>query len=217
MNRRSLMQFSGLAGAATLLSGCWLFPAEWKRKLTVTISSPSGEKSASVVQAQSLSEDPVTGAAHSTLKGEAVVLEVTSGKYLFALIQENKPQTELIVFPGEAPLVSTHNLSGVVDKVFQVPQSAYPMLVTFTDINDPKSVKEVKPSDLAATFGAGFALKSITLEITDEKVIEGVVVSALPWIKGFNCAFVPSVMKPADQYTLAETMSVDKFFMGVKP
>jgi hypothetical protein len=216
MNRRSLMQFSGLASAATLLSGCWLFPAEWKRKLTVTISSPTGEKSALVVQYQSLSEDPVTGAAHSTLKGEAVVLEVTSGKYLFALIQENKPQTELIVFPGEAPLVSTHNLSGVVGKVFQVPQSAYPMLVTFTDINDPKSVKEVKPSDLAATFGAGFALKSITLEITDEKVTEGVVEKVLPWIETLKGRVKPIREPIPDNYvgTPEEHLYSNSFVRG---
>jgi hypothetical protein len=182
LNRRNFLRFTGLSWVATLLSGCWLSPATWKRKLTVTVTTPDGEKSASSVQAQSLSEDPVTGAAHATFKGGAVVLEVRPGKYLFALIQENKPQTELVVFPGEAPLVSTHRLSDMVGKVFQVPHSTYPMLVMFTDLSDPKSVKEVKPDDLAASFGEGVALQSMTLEITDEDVAVDVVEKVLPWL-----------------------------------
>lgn len=63
-----------------------------------------------------------------------------------------------------------------------VPQKFYPMLVTFGDLKDPKSVKEVKPDDLAATFGSGTSLKSITLEITDEPVTEGVVEKVVPWV-----------------------------------
>jgi TAT (twin-arginine translocation) pathway signal sequence len=185
MNRRNLMQLSGLASAATLLAGCFGPDAEWHRKITVTVQTPSGEKSAFAVHAESLSKDPVLGSAHASFVGEAVVLEVSAGKYLFALIQENKPQTELVVFPGEAPLVSTHKLSAMVGKIFELSPDKYPMLVTFDNINDPKSVKEVKPSDLAGAFGTGYALKSITLEITDEKVTEGVVRRLLPWLSKF--------------------------------
>ena len=189
MKRRSLLQVLGLASTGTLLSGCFGPDAEWHRKLTLTVTSPEGEKSASAVHAESLTEDPVLHSAHRTLQGEAVVLEVSTGRYLFALLQENTPQTELLMFPGEAPLKSSQKLSGLVGKVFEIPPSAYPMLVTFTDIKDPKSVKEVKPSDLAGAFGAGYALKSITLEITDDKVTEGVVEKLLTWIGD------PSVME----------------------
>lgn len=34
----------------------------------------------------------------------------------------------------------------------------YPLLVTFTDITDPKAVKKVEPHNLAATFGKGVSL-----------------------------------------------------------
>ncbi len=44
-----------------------------------------------------------------------------------------------------------------------------------------KSVQLVKPADFAASFGPGFALKSIGLETTDEKVTEGVIRKILPW------------------------------------
>lgn len=58
----------------------------------------------------------------------------------------------------------------------------YPLLVTFDDINDPKSIKRVDPDDLVATFGPGYSLKSITLEITDEPVTTGELEKVLRWI-----------------------------------
>jgi hypothetical protein len=59
-----------------------------------------------------------------------------------------------------------------------VPPILYPLLVTFTDIADPKTVTRVDSANLAATFGPGYALTSITLEITDEPVTEGQVQKA---------------------------------------
>ena len=69
----------------------------------------------------------------------------------------------------------------------------YPKLVTFTDMNDPKSVTLVqvwerkkdghfflKEDRMEELFGAGVSLKGITLEITDEPVQWGVVDGYLP-------------------------------------
>lgn len=64
-----------------------------------------------------------------------------------------------------------------------VPEYQYPMLVTFDDITDPASVRLVDPSNLAASFGPGVRLKSVTLEVTDEAVTAGVVENVLECIK----------------------------------
>jgi hypothetical protein len=42
-----------------------------------------------------------------------------------------------------------------------------PVFVTFNDINDPKTIQLVDPENLSASFGNGFALKSIQLEIVE--------------------------------------------------
>jgi hypothetical protein len=55
-------------------------------------------------------------------------------------------------------------------------------LVTFGNISDPTSVQQVDPDDLAATFGAGYALRAVTLEITGEPVTIGVVEGVLGWL-----------------------------------
>lgn len=63
-----------------------------------------------------------------------------------------------------------------------VPAELYPLLVTFDDIADPTTARRVDPSDLASMFGPGYALKAITLEITDEKVSAGRVEAVLGWL-----------------------------------
>jgi hypothetical protein len=181
MNRRNVLHFTSLAGVATLLSGCWMFPAEWYEKLTVTVETPTGDKSGSSVGWQKLSEDMLLGSAHSDFAGEAVVVEVAPRKYLFVLLEENMPQAELIYFPGEPPLKSTHKLNDVKGKVVDVPSNQYPLMATFGNLADPKSIKQVFPNDLAASFGSGYRLKSLTLEIVGGPVTIGKIEELLPW------------------------------------
>lgn len=49
-----------------------------------------------------------------------------------------------------------------------------PLLVTFTDIRDPKTVIKVDPDDMAKSFGPGVTLRRITLQITDDPVTTGI-------------------------------------------
>lgn len=55
------------------------------------------------------------------------------------------------------------------------------MLVTFSDINDPKTVQKVDPSNFPASFGSGVKLRRVTLTITDEEVTTGKIESVLIW------------------------------------
>jgi hypothetical protein len=50
----------------------------------------------------------------------------------------------------------------------------YPLLVTFTDMQDPTSVTRVDPANLAASFGTGVRLKRIEVEVTDDDVTTGI-------------------------------------------
>ncbi len=52
--------------------------------------------------------------------------------------------------------------------------TAYPILVTFADMADPKSVTKIDPDNMAARFGKGVKLKRITVERTDDDVTNGI-------------------------------------------
>jgi hypothetical protein len=121
------------------------------------------------------------------MEGEAVVVELPKNRYLFALLNYNaffaskvfKDRMEgALSESGERWAKIISNLR----KTHDIDSKDYPLLVTFTDITDPTTVKQVDPNILAATFGEGVSLKRITLEITDEPVTEGKIESVLGWL-----------------------------------
>lgn len=161
---------------------------EWNQKLTVTVETPSGERSGSgIVQVVALfGQLPASGnEVEYKIAGEATAVEVSSGHYLFALLGEGSKELAATTWKSELPELRRDWLPRIPSLKGQreVPQNRYPMLVTFTDLNDPKTVRRVDPADLAYAFGSGYALKAITLEITDQPVSEGWVDAVLT--KGF--------------------------------
>ncbi|MGB3317158.1 MAG: hypothetical protein WBB85_22450 [Albidovulum sp.] len=179
-----------------LLTGCKEEFA-WRQKMTVTVETPAGEVSGSSVSAVSWQEHAVRfpdGMGwHYNVTGEAVVVEVTPGRYLFALIEGPSANYLGSVAPAsiagrKGRVINPDLFDEVRDKrdraagVIAVPDYQYPMMVTFADIADPASVALVDPDDLAASFGPGVRLKSVTLEVTDAPVTEGRLEARLPWL-----------------------------------
>lgn len=130
--------------------------AELKYKLTYEVQTPSGLRSANSVVFVRREDTtrlplPSTGVGHS-VRGEAVVIDLGDGKYLFSLIQENAyslPQNTFGHFLKEG--MGNVELTRVLSKAkptAQLSPEHYPLLVTFDDINDPASVKEVDPENL---------------------------------------------------------------------
>lgn len=193
MNRRDLF---ATCAAAFGLAGCWRKAYSWNQKLTVTVTTPQGEKSGSAVTrvAWKIGRVPMTSTIRTaSVTGEATVVELAPGKYLFALLDQSQSPVEYLaehVWPVDVVTGESEedHLGRLYTHVMQAKGPAhvrfdrYPLLVTFGDINVPASVKEVKPGDLAVAFGGGYKLKSITLEITDEEVTEGMMQKLLPWL-----------------------------------
>ena len=165
----------------------------WGQKTTVFVMTPEGLRSGSGVVQVSWKDSPDllpdAPHLHYEVRGEATVVDLGDGKFLFALINGAERrglatfggQTELPRFTNSLlPLVKTTAASR--DESREVPPTHRPLLVTFTDIDDPASVTRVDPDDLAASFGPGYALSWITLAITDEWVTKGRVEAVLGWL-----------------------------------
>lgn len=132
----------------------------WHQRLTVTVDTPRGEVSGSAV-----SEIRYTFYANPSkmtgrevdygLTGEATVVEVTPGRYLFALIvgsEERFAMAAMDRFKGMTRGEWLRELPGQTEPVI-LTGDAIPMLVTFDDISRPETVRLVDPDDLDATFG----------------------------------------------------------------
>ena len=204
MARRGVMGV--LAGAAAaVLGGCGvLFPSDrLRQKITVEVETPAGLRSGRSVVETEVREGKSWGDSSGTtfkLKGEAVAVDLPGGRTLFALLrgemQGNSAayQTRLLLEAlnagaeaSEAVEVEGLNLMQVraaakrAGVSLTLPERLYPLLVTFADTTDPKSVEKVDPGNLAAGFGPGVRLRRITVEVTDEDVTTGIE-KRIPWI-----------------------------------
>ena len=165
----------------------------WHQKLTLIVTTPAGEVSGSSVSEVAIQhprrwENPLADVARkSDQRGEAVMVEVAPGKYLFALLQESN---QLLAFKTFFNVINpTEEQSRALTRkawTATLPAELYPMLVTFGDVARPESVMQVDPANLAASFGPGYALKAITLTITDEPVTKGNVEKVLGWLPDYK-------------------------------
>ena len=171
-----------------LLSSCSSESWFWHQKLTVVVETPNGEMTGSSVTAVRMSN--TDGAlvfqeargVGAKVTGEAVVVEVSTGKYLFVLLDGmNDLAWRVFDNDGKSNVQRMGPLLEKTRAVRDVPFSMSPMMVTFGDINNSKSVRKVEPYDLAASFGAGYELKSVTLEITDEPMTSGYIEGVAKW------------------------------------
>lgn len=200
----------------------------WNQKLTVTISTPNGDKSGSAVVSAKVVYSPrlmehIGGSRYSHI-GEATAVDLGEGRYVFVLL--GKPIVSVLRAykhlvppdykygksrPPRYDLSSLFQRFGLIPEAVQITPELYlSEWVTFENINDPVSVKLVDPNDLAATFGEGYSFKEMTLEITNEKVTEDKINLLLAWLSeyseshyrlnGARCISCPIQMEPLEDY-----------------
>lgn len=174
----------------------------WHYKMIVTVETPEGVVTGSTVREMSNAvprlDLPDVGNP-AEVKGEAVVVDLGKRGILFTLISSDSDMEFYNAFPvsGPSTLKGIKYYAslplGTKGTINPERNPGYPKLVTFTDLNDPKSVTLVqvwerdkkgyfhlKEDRMAELFGEGVKLKDITFEITDEPVMWGIVDGYLP-------------------------------------
>lgn len=182
-----------------MLGGCGELSGDsFRFKMTVEVETPEGLRTgSSVMQVTGWLPTATLPESHGfelKLKGEAVAVDLPGGKTLFALLKtrDTIEGTALWVFHPEARGHPDRMMAAVRDlgrassngRRAALAPDKYPMLVTFADARDPKSVMLIDPNDLAARFSAGTRLRRITVQITDDPVTKGVV-KRLGWLPQF--------------------------------
>lgn len=191
------LALAGFLASRVLFGGATV---SWHQRLTITVETPTGEVSGSSVTAVTL-RDYTTGTLvlpdarrlQGEISGEAVVIEVAPGRYLFALLGgAGHWAYAAFGLDGKASYVASMRRLKAQAHEMQVPlpPDTYPLMVTFDDINSPKTVRLVDPSNFAAIFGPGVSLKAVTLAVTDKPVTVGRVADAIPCVKaGKGCTW----------------------------
>jgi hypothetical protein len=202
MARRDVMRAPLALAGAFLLSSCggdvadmpFLWQKPYYAKLKVEVDTPQGVKSgASVIE---VTWDKANKG--FKVRGEAVAVDLPGGQTVFALLR-SKSSVDWAAYLHEnvkldGPIETHEELYRKVAadrRVWPVKRRAvtaisdvdnYPYFVRFKDVKDPKSVEQVDPDNLAKSFGAGYRLKSMTVQMTDEPVTVGIE-KRLAWLR----------------------------------
>ena len=155
----------------------------YKYKITVNVEANGKTYSGSSVQFQSTTTSPdwISNILlpETRCKGEAVVVNV-DGKYLFLLFNYNIDDD-----PNYQDGYSPWQVNDVWEtgKVKSGDYTDYRYrFVTFTNVNDPYTVKAVMKDNIEQYFGEGAKITSIEVQRTFKPVSYGQVEKVIPWI-----------------------------------
>jgi len=143
-----------------------------KYRLTVEVETPAGIKSASGV----LAVTPDRGYSrkgHTVTSGDALFVDLGGGRNLVALLAHPDKTLDLdgvnyvalraygVALGHHVEFSAMSRMRGVVP----VTGALIPVLATFSDPADPKTMRTVPPDHLDATFGAGYRLHGVSAEV----------------------------------------------------
>lgn len=200
--------------ALTLLGGCGPKPTgddhnppTYKYRLTATVDTPQGNRSGhSVIAVWWRGANPAFGSQGSagfTIRGEAVAVDLPNGQTLFVLLRAPSLGGDWAAYAHEmiptppgvgssradyfAVIAADGDVHPVKPRRNTVVSELdnYPTMVRFRDIRDPTSVEQVDPADLAKSFGPGYRLASLTVQVTDEPVTMGIR-KRLGWLEEYR-------------------------------
>jgi hypothetical protein len=123
-----------------------------KYRLTVEVETPEGVKSASGVMAVHPDRSYSRGG-HTLTRGDAVLVDLGGVNYV-----------ALRAYNAAGRKASFNEMSRMTGAV-PVKGALVPVLVTFTDLTDPGTAREVLPDEVEAGLGKGFHVGSISVEV----------------------------------------------------
>ena len=192
-------RLAALCILVSALTGCGSLSETVRYRLTINVDVDGRLVSGSgVIQVKQSDMRPIFGSmggAGSEISGEAVMVDLGSHGTLFALLHGPKAGSGDLGGPAWMLFhVFADLLKGEIDPLPKVrllrerrPRRVLlldyiPMLVRFRELDDPKSVEQVDPRNLAAAFGSGVELRDAVIEVTADPVTVGVE-AKLPWLK----------------------------------
>jgi hypothetical protein len=184
----------------------------FRYKLTAEVQTPDGVKTGSSVWEVGYASSQSAGGeinAHLSLTGQALYVDLGSGKNLFILLtnrysgREGQYDDMYGNYDGvKGPLrsfslpIKMFNLKWTFGKEKQlcddfvvasatikpeIPFGNLPTLIAFTDVNVPNTVKVVQPDQFDTDYGSGYQFLSAKIEATTEAPTTGLE-RILPWL-----------------------------------
>jgi hypothetical protein len=192
-----------VASTAALLPGCNPFgnSGSYRYRMTVEVQTTGGLRTGGGVREVGMSKSVALTAQERPYgggeTGEAVVVDLPAGPVFLLLRKADEMGQPLSVEVtnalnggdaglGEERIAVIRRLGSETGVKAELPRAAWPMMVRFRDINDPKSVEKVDP--------AAIGVKRIVLETTDDAVTTGIE-KRLAWLDALEQSSANSVVE----------------------
>jgi hypothetical protein len=127
-----------------------------------------------------------SGVRHEVL-GDAVFLDLGNGRNVIALLGFNPHGTrdeigalDYIVFEAQNKSLQVTDLPALRGRA-RLPDHYVPTLITFSDLKDPKTAREVGQTEFEKVFGADVHFKGAWIEMTTDPVARGIDKVLLWW------------------------------------
>lgn len=183
-----------------------------KYRLIADVETPAGIRTASgIISVRPNRSYGGTGSGSSLpqAKGDALVIDLGDGKNVVVLLaygEDGSNFDDVSFLPTRLfgardrriGFRDVKTLAGLPKVV--VPEQLRPVFVSFTDLADPTSARRINPDDFEATFGAGYRLRTLALDVIangfwpvdfggalGEPVTRGIE-ARLPWLKSPGAA-----------------------------
>lgn len=189
---------------AAVMSGCGVLGSvyRYRYKMTVEVQTVDGLATGSAVYEQTVGKSNVDLGDLSAkrgvrTRGEAVVVDLPGQRALVVLIPDSEVAQAALdpnwhndwvenarrISSGRTPGGPLPLKPAPVSGSFANPADGA-ILVSFRDIDEPKSVELVNPDNLAASLGAGVRLLKITVQPTTDPVTTGID-KKLKWLRAY--------------------------------
>jgi hypothetical protein len=178
-----------------LLAWFWLsFPSySYAFREIIEVDTPSGLKSGSSVIGLTWRSQVAIGpsGAVTQVKGDAVFVDLGDGRHVIATLgfgpDGNVDRTDHLAFEAFKRAGRPMDIKTLAKAQGSAPLTGdlIPMLVTFTDLKDPKTARVVRPGEFPTVFGPGVSFRGARIEMTTDRVTRGIE-KKVPWIIGFK-------------------------------
>lgn len=162
------------------------------KKVTIDITTPQGTVRGSSVFELTRSTAPwwypaaVTSA--TSIKGEVPYADLGGGHYVFMLLND-------LDYSGRKAMVSYLQTNRGGDS----PHGDSPIFVTFDNVEDANSIRQVDRNDLDRTFGPGYRLVSAMVTDTQERATRGTLARRFPALHSTLMEPVSKRLPPRDK------------------
>lgn len=167
-------------------------------RITVDVHTPLGMKSGSGVWEVRIRDAWLTspdGQSRWTYQAQAIPVDLPGGPIFVMIGSETHPElpfdiirNRMIALDPKSDWAESRKRlwpAWVNEKAaFSLPRSDFPTFVRFRDIQDPRTIEEIDPDNLAV-LGPNIDLRGIHIQVTSDPVTEGIE-RRFPWWNAFK-------------------------------